>query len=350
MTAAVKQAADLPPRRFCLAPMMEYSDRHCRYLWRLFSKNAWLYTEMVTTGAIVHGDRQRFLQFNQSEQPVALQLGGSDPAELAECARIAEQWGYDEVNLNCGCPSDRVQNNRIGAILMKDSGLVAECFQAMQNATSIPVTVKHRIGVDDMDDYPGLLNFVDTVAEAGCKTFIVHARKAWLQGLSPKQNREVPPLRYDLVYRLKQERPELEIIINGGITQIEQARGQLGFVDGVMVGREAYHKPNLLAEVDSRFYQSNLPGKSQFEVFQSYAQYCQQQLALDVRLGHTARHLLGLFHGLPGARLYRRYLSEHIHRPDANCNLLWSALALIQHQDNPITTQQHQPLPGQLAN
>ena len=312
--------------------MMEYSDRHCRYLWRLLSSNAWLYSEMVTTGAIIHGDRQRFLQFNPEEQPVALQLGGSDPKALARCSELAQQWGYDEVNLNCGCPSDRVQNNMIGAVLMGHADLVAECVSAMRSAVSIPVTVKHRIGIDDMEDYDGLLAFVATVASAGCSTFIVHARKAWLQGLSPKQNREIPPLRYELVHQLKRDRPNLEIIINGGLTSLEACAEQLNHVDGVMVGREAYHNPAWLAQVDPVLYHSDQAAANILTVYEQYVAYCQRQLAEGVRLGTLAKHLLGLFHGQRGARLFRRYLSDHIHKPGADTDILWQALSLLTAQ------------------
>src|SRR5690606_20389087 len=227
-------------RRFTLAPMMEWSTSDCRTFWRLLTKKAVLYSEMVTTGALLHGDKKRFLDYNACEHPLALQLGGSNPADLAECARIAEDWGYDEVNLNCGCPSDRVQNGMIGACLMAEPELVADCIATMQNAVKIPVTVKHRIGIDDMEDYAGLVNFVRIIAATGCTTFIVHARKAWLKGLSPKENREVPPLQYDKVYQLKQDFPQLNIIINGGITTLEQSKTLLDHVDGVMMGREAY--------------------------------------------------------------------------------------------------------------
>lgn len=318
--------------------MMEYSDRHCRYLWRLLSQQAWLYTEMVTTGAILHGDRQRFLQFNGEEHPIALQLGGSNPVDLAQCTRLAEQWGYDEVNLNCGCPSDRVQNNMIGAVLMQHADKVAQCVSAMTQDVGIPITVKHRIGVDDMDDYPGMLDFVDAVADAGCTTFIVHARKAWLQGLSPKQNREIPPLRYELVHQLKQDRPHLEVILNGGLTTLDQCTAQLAQVDGVMMGREAYHNPAVLTGVDSQLYQSKAQAPELISVYEQYVGYCEAQLRQGVRLGTMGKHILGLFHGQRGARLYRRYLSEHMHKPNAGIDVLWQALACVT--DNS-TEQKH---------
>lgn len=321
-------------RRFTVAPMMEWSDRHCRYLWRLISRHAVLYTEMVTTGALLHGDAQRFLRYNPEEHPLALQLGGSNPQDLARSARLAEDWGYDEVNLNCGCPSDRVQNGMIGAILMAHPDKVADCVKAMQDAVSIDVTVKHRIGIDDMEDYPGMANFVETVARTGCKTFIVHARKAWLQGLSPKQNREVPPLRYDMVYQLKQDFPELEILINGGLQTLDQCAEQLTAVDGVMVGREAYANPYLLAEVDRRFYGDEHSIPAVQEVAAQYVRYCEEQMTQGQLLKHMTRHMLGLFSGQPGARQFRRHISENVHKPGAGIALLEDAIALINvHAD-----------------
>ena len=308
-------------RTFTVAPMMEWSDRHCRMFWRGLSQHAVLYTEMVTTGAIIHAGAERFLPFNPEEQPLALQLGGSDPADLARCAKIAEDWGYSEVNLNCGCPSDRVQNGMIGAILMAHPQLVADGIKAMQDACDIPVTVKHRIGIDDMDDYEGMLNFVDTVAATGCDTFIVHARKAWLQGLSPKENRDVPPLQYDNVYRLKRERPDLEIIINGGINDLDSSENHLQYVDGVMLGRAAYQNPYLLAEVDQRFYggaasqQTVEPiiTKSRDQALLDFMPYIEKQLSQGTQLHHMTRHILGLFQGQPGAKLFRRHISQHAH-------------------------------------
>ncbi len=294
------------------------------------SKQARLYSEMVVTGAILHGDRQRFLNFNQEEHPLALQLGGSDPQELAECSAIAEQWGYDEVNLNCGCPSDRVQKGKIGAVLMKEPELVAECFAAMQQRCAIPVTVKHRIGVDDMEDYDALKHFVVTVADAGCRTFIVHARKAWLKGLSPKENREIPPLDYAAVVRLKQELPQLNIVINGGLNTIEQCSNLLRDLDGVMVGREAYSNPYLMANVDQALFGSSAAIKSRIEVAEAYADYCERQIAEGARLHHMSRHVLGLFAGQPGGRLFRRYLSEHAPKADANADTLRAAFAQVR--------------------
>lgn len=319
MSSAVPKSID---RRFCIAPMMAWSDTHCRYFWRLLSKHAPLYTEMVTTGALIHGDRERFLRFHPAEHPLALQLGGSDPKALAECARIAEDWGYDEVNLNCGCPSDRVQNNMIGACLMTEPDLVAECVAAMKQAVKIPVTVKHRIGVDDMDDYPGLLRFVETLAQAGCETFIVHARKAWLKGLSPKENRDIPPLQYDKVLQLKHDHPELEIIINGGITTLDQCQTLLKDLDGVMVGREAYTNPYMLAQVDRQIYDSSEPDRERAQVLQGFVDYVGTQLANGVSLKHMTRHILGLYQGQPGARQFRRVISERAHLAGAGLEVL----------------------------
>ena len=241
-------------RRFCIAPMMDWSDHHCRFFWRLLTRRAVLYTEMVTTGALIHGDRERFLHFNSEEHPVALQLGGSDPDELARCTEWAQEWGYDEVNLNCGCPSDRVQSGMFGACLMAQPQLVADCVAAMVAAGDIPVTIKHRIGIDGMESFEEMRGFVETIAAAGCSTFIVHARKAWLQGLSPKENREIPPLHYDWIYRLKAELPALEIIINGGIDSLAACEEHLQQVDGVMIGREAYQNPYMLAQVDGLIF------------------------------------------------------------------------------------------------
>jgi tRNA-dihydrouridine synthase A len=322
-------------RTFSIAPMMEWSDRHCRYFWRLLSKEALLYTEMVTTGALIHGDRQRFLTFNPEEHPLALQVGGSNPRDLAECARMAEDWGYDEINLNCGCPSDRVQQGKIGACLMGEPDLVAECVAAMTAATRIPVTVKHRIGIDDMDDYQAMRDFVARVAAAGCGTFIVHARKAWLKGLSPKENREVPPLQYDRVYQLKREFPELSIVINGGITTLEQCQELLKHVDGVMIGREAYHNPYLIAGVDAAFFdhQSALP--SRIKILTEYIAYCDRQLADVGRLHPMSRHILGLFLGQPGARAFRRHISTFGVRSDAGTEVLRQAAEFCQSNASP---------------
>lgn len=316
-------------RRFTLAPMMEWSTSDCRTFWRLLTKNAVLYSEMVTTGALLHGDKARFLAYNACEHPLALQLGGSNPKDLAECSKIAEDWGYDEVNLNCGCPSDRVQNGMIGACLMAEPDLVADCIAAMQNAVNIPVTVKHRIGIDDMEDYAGLVKFVSTIAATGCSTFIVHARKAWLKGLSPKENREVPPLQYDKVYQLKQDFPHLEIIINGGITTLEQSKRLLEQVDGVMLGREPYANPYLLAEVDQQIYGVSRPVISREEVMEGFIAYCEEQLAKGTRLNHLTRHILGLYQGMPHARQFRRILSEQAHKPGVGIEVVDRARAAL---------------------
>ncbi|WP_444939965.1 tRNA dihydrouridine(20/20a) synthase DusA [Microbulbifer sp. ZKSA004] len=320
--------SDFSPHRFCTAPLLDWSDRHCRYMWRLLSKHARLYSEMVTTGAILHGDQQRHLQFDAAEQPVALQLGGSDPQELAECARIAEEWGYSEINLNCGCPSDRVQSGRFGACLMAEPDVVAAGLTAMREAVSIPVTVKHRIGIDDMEDYPGLTRFVEAQANAGGDTFIVHARKAWLKGLSPKENREIPPLNYDMVYQLKKDYPQLQIVINGGINSIEECQQHLSHVDGVMLGRAAYQTPTILAQVDSQLFGGET-GPDAIQVVEQMLPYIEQEMQRGQRLNHITRHMLGLFQGLPGARRFRRHLSENAHKPGAGPEVLEQALAQV---------------------
>lgn len=316
-------------RKFTVAPMLDWTDRHCRFFHRLLTKEAVLYTEMVTTGAILYGDPARQLRFNSQEHPVALQLGGSEPQELAQCARIAQDYGYDEINLNVGCPSERVQKGAFGACLMAEPQLIAECVSAMQAAVAIPITVKNRIGIDDQEDYADLHHFIDTVSQAGCQTFIIHARKAWLKGLSPKENREIPPLRYDLVYQIKQAFPALEIIINGGITTLEQCQQHLQHVDGVMVGREAYHNPWLLTQVDPLLYGTPTPLESRQAALLAMLPYVQAQLDAGVPLGHISRHLLGLFQGMPGARAFRRLISENAHKPDAGVKLLRDALAKI---------------------
>jgi tRNA-dihydrouridine synthase A len=309
--------------------MLDWTDRHCRYFLRLISRHSWLYTEMITTAAILHGDRERLLGFHPAEAPVALQLGGSEPTDLARCARLGADRGYAEINLNVGCPSDRVQSGRFGACLMAEPGLVAEGVAAMAAAVEIPVTVKCRIGIDEQEDYETFAAFIDTVAEAGCRTFIIHARKAWLQGLSPKENRDIPPLRYDWVYRLKRERPGLEIILNGGIRSLEEAEGHLRQVDGVMLGREAYHNPWLLAEVDRRLYAHGQAQADRLAVVRAMLPYLEAQLAQGVYLKHITRHMLGLFQGQPGARAWRRHLSEHAHRPGADLRVVEDALANV---------------------
>ncbi len=323
------KADALGARRLCVAPMMDWTDRHCRYFLRLISRCVYLYTEMVTAGAILRGDTERALRFHPDEHPLALQLGGSDPRELAACARIAAQYGYDEINLNVGCPSDRVQTGRFGACLMAEPTLVAECVAAMDEATALPVTVKTRIGIDARDSYEFLARFVATVAAAGCRTFIIHARKAWLSGLSPRENREIPPLRYNMVYRLKEDFPHVEIILNGGIADLDQAQHHLRKVDGVMLGRSAYHNPYLLAGMDQHFYFAPRPAVSRHEVIERLLPYIDQQLQEGARLQHITRHILGLFQGVPGARAWRRYLSEYSHGPEAGLEVIGEALQSI---------------------
>jgi len=309
--------------------MMDWTDRHCRYFHRLLAPSALLYTEMVTTGAVLHGDRERLIGFNAEEHPVALQLGGSDPADLAECARIAAQYGYDEVNLNVGCPSDRVQRGRFGACLMLEPGLVRECVGAMREAVDIPVTVKTRLGVDDCYSYEYFSDFVGTVAGSGCDIFIVHARKAWLSGLSPKENRDVPELRYDWVMQLKEEHPELTIIINGGISRVQDALALLEQLDGVMLGRAAYQTPWLLAGLQRELF--GAPGvKCREEAVELMSRYVATQTAAGVPVKNISRHLLGLFQGLPGARRWRRYISENAHLDAANSCLLAEAMEHMQ--------------------
>lgn len=292
--------------------MMDWTDRHCRYFHRLLSRHALLYTEMVTTGALVHGDVPRHLRFNAEEHPVALQLGGSEPADLAHCARLGQQWGYGEINLNCGCPSERVQRGAFGACLMAEPQLVADCVKAMVDVVDVPVTVKHRIGIDKTENYEFVRDFVGTVADAGCKVFIVHARNAWLQGLSPKENREVPPLRYALVHRLKAEFPHLTIAINGGITTGEQVAQQLQVLDGVMIGREAYHNPWWLAQWDGAFFGAAEAGLTREQVELQMCDYMAREAAAHgTPWSSIARHMLGLRHGLPGARRWRQVWSDH---------------------------------------
>lgn len=317
-------------RRFCVAPMLDWSDRHCRVFWRQLSRHAVLYTEMITTGALIHGDQERHLDYSDIEHPVALQLGGSDPAALATSVRMAEQWQYDEVNLNCGCPSDRVQNGFFGACLMSRPSLVADCVKAMKDAGNLPITVKHRIGIDDQEGYGPLQEFVGAIAEAGTDAIIVHARKAWLQGLSPKENREIPPLNYDLVYQLKQDFPELEIIINGGIQTLVDASSHLSYVDGIMMGRSAYQTPYLLAEVDEHFYQQAATSKTRRDIIHDLLPYIEVELAKGTRLNHMTRHILGLFNGQAGGKLFRRHISEHAHRPGAGVEVLSDALAFVE--------------------
>lgn len=319
-------------RAISVAPMMGWTDRHARYFLRLITKHTLLYTEMVNTGALLHndqkvGEQKRFLAFHAAEHPLALQLGGSDPQALTQCAIMAEDAGFDEVNMNVGCPSDRVKSGHFGACLMAEPKLVADCVAAMKSKVSIPVTVKCRIGIDEMEGYQPLANFVEAVVEGGCDTFIVHARKAWLQGLSPKQNREIPPLMYDYVHRLKIEKPELSIIINGGIKNMEVTRQQLEYVDGVMIGREAYYNPYILAGVDSDVYgDSNARVKSREEIIEQMYDYIDSELVKGVALHSITRHILGLFQGCRGARAWRRHLSEQAHRPGADSSVVKEAL------------------------
>jgi len=316
-------------RLFAIAPMMDWSDHNCRFFWRLLTRQALLYTEMVTTGALIHGDRARFLHFNKEEHPVALQLGGSDPTDLARCARWAQEWGYDEVNLNCGCPSDRVQSGLFGACLMARPELVADCVKAMMDSCDIPVTVKHRIGIDHMETYAQLASFIDPVAAAGCSVFIVHARKAWLQGLSPKENRDIPPLNYPWVYQLKRDFPHLTIVLNGGIKTLQECHIHLQYVDGVMLGREAYQNPWMLAAVDEELFGMDKTAESRDDVIAALLPYTERQLAGGAQLNHITRHILGLYQGVPGARKFRRHLSENAYRREAGIEVLTEAHALV---------------------
>jgi tRNA-dihydrouridine synthase A len=301
--------------RLSVAPMMDWTDHHCRFLHRQITQHALLYTEMVTTGALLHGDVPRHLDYNDEEHPVALQLGGSEPEDLAACTKLAERWAYDEVNLNCGCPSERVQRGAFGACLMNEPQLVADCVKAMRDATSLPVTVKHRIGVDRTESYDFVRDFVGTVAEAGCQVFIVHARNAWLQGLSPKENREIPPLRYEFVHRLKREFPQLTVVLNGGVKANEQVAEQLQQLDGVMLGREAYHNPWIMAEWDARFFGALPVERDRAEVEDRMVAYMERQAAKGVPWSHVARHMMGLYNGIAGARRWRQVWSDHRLKP-----------------------------------
>ena len=312
-----------------VAPMMGWTDRHYRYFLRQISRRCRLYSEMVTTTALLQGNPERLLAFHGAEHPIALQLGGSEPRELAACARLGEAQGYDEINLNLGCPSDRVCSGRFGACLMAEPERVAGCVAAMSAAVTVPVTVKLRIGIDDQDSYDGLAAFVERLAGAGCRIFIVHARKAILKGLSPKQNRSVPPLRYDVVYRLKDEFPGLTIILNGGITRLDEAAAHLRRVEGVMLGRAAYHNPYELAEADARFFNAPEPAASRPLVVERMLPYIERELGAGATLSHITRHMLGLFQGVPGARAWRRHLSEHTHRAGAGPRVLLDALAAV---------------------
>ncbi|WP_201830290.1 tRNA dihydrouridine(20/20a) synthase DusA [Microvirga zambiensis] len=319
----------MTPKFLTVAPMMDWTDRHCRAFHRVLSRRARLYTEMVTTGAVIHGPRERLLGFSGPEHPVAVQLGGSDPKDLAEAARICADFGYDEINLNVGCPSDRVQNGRFGACLMQEPVLVGECVAAMKAAVSLPVTVKCRIGVDDQDTEEALNRLTDCVVAAGCDELTVHARKAWLQGLSPKENRDIPPLDYPRVYRLKQARPDLPIAINGGIKTMTEVHEHLKHVDGAMLGRVAYHDPEILLAVDPEIYGETAPVADGFEAVEAYEPYVAEWLAKGERLHNITRHMLGLFTGRPGARAYRRHLATEAVKPGANLQTLRDAVAHV---------------------
>ncbi|MYN38626.1 tRNA dihydrouridine(20/20a) synthase DusA [Duganella sp. FT109W] len=328
------QAPVVPSRRLSVAPMMDWTDRHCRVFHRHISKHTWLYTEMVTTGALVYGDVERHLRFNEEEHPVALQLGGSDPTDLATSAKLGEQWGYDEINLNCGCPSERVQKGAFGACLMAEPQLVADCVKAMRDAVSIDVTVKHRIGIDDVQSYDFVRDFVGKVADAGCTTFIVHARNAILKGLSPKENREIPPLKYDYAYQLKRDFPDFEIIINGGIKTEAEIDEHLKHLDGVMLGREAYHNPFVMANFDQRYYGDSRAPLTRDQVLEAMIPYIQAQLAqygpLGLKLNSITRHMLGIMTGLPGARAFRQTLSDSKKLALGDANLLLEAAARLR--------------------
>ena len=322
--------------RLCVAPMMDWTDRHCRYFLRLVSPRARLYTEMITTGALMFGNVPRQLDFNFAEHPVGLQLGGSDPQALAHCARLGEAWGYDEINLNVGCPSERVQTGCFGASLMAEPALVAECVTAIRDAVALPVTVKHRVGIDAIEDYAFVRDFVGTVAQAGASAFLVHARNAILKGLSPKQNREVPPLKYDYVHQLKREFPELTIVINGGIGSHEAIARELECVDGVMIGRAAYHHPWLLAEADHYCFPKDgaaPPARSRVEVVGLLLPYVEAQLAQGVSLRSIARHVLGLYHGAPGSRAWRRTLSDEAQLKGSGPELFLRALREVEPEE-----------------
>jgi tRNA-dihydrouridine synthase A len=321
--------SDSQVHKLSIAPMLDWTDRHFRYFARLISRHTRLYTEMITTGALLHGDAERLLAYDPSEHPLAIQLGGSDPRELADCACLAQTAGYDEVNLNVGCPSDRVQNGRFGACLMAEPLLVADCVRAMKLAVNIPVTVKTRIGIDERDSYSELSRFIEAQIDAGCDHFIIHARKAWLQGLSPKENREVPPLRYEVVRRLKQDYPQQSFSLNGGILSMEQAMQQLQEVDGVMIGRAAYHNPWMLAHADQLIFADPQPPPTRHQLLEALLPYVEQELQQGVALNHITRHILGLFHGCPGARGWRRLISEQVHRPGAGPELIHRAAARV---------------------
>lgn len=322
--------------QFSVAPMMDWTDRHDRYLLRVISRRARLYTEMATTGALIHGPRERLLRFDPSEHPVALQLGGSDPVDLADCAAMGADAGYDEINLNCGCPSDRVQNGAFGAVLMRNASLVADCVAAMKARVAVPVTVKCRIGVDDQTPEEVLPDFVRRVADAGADAVIVHARKAWLSGLSPKENRDIPPLDYGLVHRLKAAFPDVPVILNGGLDTLDAAEPHMKALDGVMLGRAAYHRPMLLAEVDRRFFGDDAPPPDLATVVEGFLEHVERELAMGTPLPHMTRHMLGLASGLPGARTFRRILGEEARQPGAGPEMVLRALAAVDLTAAPV--------------
>ncbi len=318
-----------PGRRLSVAPMMDWTDRHCRVFHRHITRHTWLYTEMVTTGALLYGDVPRHLDFDEIEHPVALQLGGSEPLDLAKSAKLGQDWGYDEINLNCGCPSERVQKGAFGACLMAEPQLVADCVKAMRDAVTIDVTVKHRIGIDQTESYDFVRDFVGTVAESGCSTFIVHARNAILKGLSPKENREIPPLKYEFAYQLKRDFPDLEIIINGGIKHLAEIDAHLAQIDGVMLGREAYHNPYLMAQFDTRYYGAAEPVPQREQILEAMLPYIERQLAeyaaRGLKLNSISRHMLGLVTGVPGARVFRQMLSDSKRLAEGRPGLLLDA-------------------------
>ena len=321
---------ELETHRLCIAPMMDWTDRHCRFFLRLITRRARLYTEMITAPALLHGDVAHHLDFDPAEHPLTLQLGGSDRAQLVHAARLGERWGYDEINLNCGCPSERVQTGSFGACLMREPTLVADCVKAMCDEVTIPVTVKHRIGLDADDDYTLVRDFVGTIANAGCNVFIVHARNAVLKGLSPKENREIPPLRYEVVHRLKRDFPALTIVLNGGLSDYDAIEAELAFVDGVMLGRVAYHDPYSLAQADWRFFGDESSARSRADVLQAMARYARAQTARGTPVRAITRHVLGLYHGQSNGRLFRRMLSDPRKLHDADPRLLEEALAVVE--------------------
>ena len=320
----------MPSHTLCIAPMMQWTDRHYRYLVRLMTKHTRLYTEMVTSGALIHGDRERFLKFNEDEHPIALQLGGSEPTEMAQSAKWGEEAGYDEININVGCPSDRVQAGGFGVFLMREPKQVADCIDAMREQVNIPITVKCRIGVDNDDSYEFLTQFVDCVVAAGCETLIVHARKAWLKGLNPKQNREIPALDYERVYTLKKDYPDLNVVINGGIDSIEKIKKHLLFVDGVMIGRQAYKHPEFLLDVDQEIYKSeDAQLLTMHDIMLQYASYVEQNMEVGTPIKSMTKHILNVYQGIPGAKLWRRHLSENMHKPGAGVDLIHEGLKYV---------------------